>query len=130
MHSSLRGPRPVYAGQLCDRLSDNCLCLFDPWPKSNREGNAVATRPDVVKCPWQLPAVMVKVHCLRASRNGQRVLRAYRDGAPARHHQAGNKPWTCLCPNRSSIKCTTPWSVGVRITRPAACTTFCRPGYR
>ena len=42
----------------------------------------------------------------------------------------GNNLRTSSRPNRSSIKCTTPSSLGVRITRPAACTTFCRPGYR
>jgi 2-haloacid dehalogenase len=31
---------------------------------------------------------------------------------------------------RSSISQTVPWSCSVRITRPAACTTFCRPGYK
>ncbi|MCK7494650.1 MAG: hypothetical protein MZW92_28455 [Comamonadaceae bacterium] len=30
----------------------------------------------------------------------------------------------------SSTRCSTPVSSGVRITRPAACTTFCSPGIR
>ena len=49
---------------------------------------------------------------------------------PRLPHHPGNNLRTSSRPNRSSIKCTTPSSLGVRITRPAACTTFCRPGYR
>lgn len=39
-------------------------------------------------------------------------------------HHRGNSCRTRASPNRSSINITTPWSCWLRITRPAACTTF------
>ncbi len=39
-------------------------------------------------------------------------------------HQRGNNWRTRASPNRSSINITTPWSCWLRITLPAACTTF------
>jgi two-component system LytT family response regulator len=45
-------------------------------------------------------------------------------------HQAGSSSRTSGRAKRSSISQTVPRSCSVRITRPAACTTFCMPGYR
>lgn len=43
-------------------------------------------------------------------------------------HHPGNRFCISGRVKRSSMRYTTPWSEVVRMTRPAACTTFCRPG--
>lgn len=43
-------------------------------------------------------------------------------------HQRGSSSRISARAKRSSSRCSTPLSSSVRITRPAACTTFCRPG--
>ena len=45
-------------------------------------------------------------------------------------HHEGRSARTRDCANRSSIRYNTPRSAVVRMTLPAACTTFCKPGYR
>src|SRR5262249_48712008 len=65
------------------------------------------------------------------------LARSYAQSRPAEDtsrvssfHQAGSKRRPRAPTKRSSMRYSTPRSEVVRITRPAACTTFCRPGYR